>query len=112
MDGEGKYREATQRAGERRKLTERIMLTFLKEQRTESVWRSIEGLITIEAWDRVGQSFEFAHFTNLELARAIVAVHVPKRAGGSRPSVSAMKDAVGKLRADRGRLDQTLGKGS
>jgi hypothetical protein len=112
MDAEGRYRGATQRAEEVRKLTERIMLTFPKEHRTDSVWRSIEGLITIETWDRKGQSFEFAHFTDLELARAIVAVHMPKRAGGKRPSVDAMRQVVGKLRAERGRLDETLGKGS
>jgi hypothetical protein len=112
MDAEGRYSEATRRAEEVRKLTERIMLTFPKKHRTESVWRSIEGLITIETWDRKGQSFEFAHFTDLELARAIVAVHVPKRAGGRRPSVTRMRKVVGKLRADRGRLDETLGSGS
>jgi hypothetical protein len=112
MDAEGRYALPKQREEERRKLIERIMLTFPKRYRTPAAEESISGLITIETWNRKGESFEFAHFTDRQIAVAVGQAFQPKKKGKRCPSLKHRIDAVGRLRSRRGRLDELLGAGS
>jgi len=112
MDAEGRYALPRQREEEHRKLIERIMLTFPKGYRTPAAEESISGLITIETWNRKGESFEFAHFTDRQIAVAIGRVYRPKKKGKRCPSLEDRIEAVKRLRARRGRLDELLGAGS
>lgn len=111
MDPEGPYESPKQRDEERQKLTERIMLTFPKQFRTDAVEESIADLITIETWNRKGESFEFAHFTDRQIATAIGAVYVPKK-GKKSLSLKRRIEVISRLRAKRGRLDEMLGNAS
>jgi hypothetical protein len=112
MDAEGKYALPEQRRDERLKLIERIILTFPKKFRTAAVEDSIAGLITIETWNAKGESFEFAHFTDRQIANAIGKAYLPAKKGKSCPSLPRRIKAVGALRKKHGRLDELLGAGS
>jgi hypothetical protein len=112
MDAEGRYALPGQRKEEHRKLIERIMLTFPKKYRTAAVEDSISGLITIETWNRKGESFEFAHFTDRQIADAVGRAYVPAAKGKHCPSLERRLKAVARIRASRGNLDKLLGDGS
>lgn len=107
MDAEGKY--ATKRGREERRQAwiDRILRTLPKENRTEAVRESIDRLVAVETWDAKGQSFEFAHFTDRQLALATAQID-------RRESLSLHKriDIAGSIRGSRGKLDPLLGKAS
>lgn len=112
MDAEGRYKLPEQRERERDKLIKRILLTFPKRFRTESVADSIKDLVTIETWNAKGESFEFAHFTDRQIAVAVGEVYVPSKRGKKCPSLPRRTAAVANLRRTRGNLDTMLGNGS
>lgn len=70
-DAEGKLATQEQRARRRAVWVERILRTFPAAEHTPSVRAAINRLVYLETWDRRGQSFEFAHFTDRQLASAI-----------------------------------------
>ena len=112
MDAEGRYKLPEQRERERDKLIERILLTFPKRFRTESVADSIKDLVTIETWNAEGDSFEFAHFTDRQIAVAVGEVYVPPKRGKNPPPLPRRTAAVANLRRKGGNLETMLGNGS
>ena len=70
-DAEGKLATQEQRARRRAVWVERILRTFPAAEHTPSVRAAIDRLVYLETWDRRGQSFEFAHFTDRQIAGAI-----------------------------------------
>jgi hypothetical protein len=105
MDAEGKYKIAEKREQERKKLIDRVMLTFPAKHRTAAVRASIESLISITTWDSHGQSFEFANFTDLQIAKAIGEVKPRGRQG-----LEQRRQMVANLRTQQGNLKKMLGR--
>jgi hypothetical protein len=50
---------------------ERILRALRREMQTPIVREQVDKLVAIRTWNRRGESFEFAHFTDRQLARAI-----------------------------------------
>jgi hypothetical protein len=74
MDPEGPMSTRESREKRRAEWVERILQTFPQEYRSATVRDSIERLVYVETWDPKGQSFEFAHFTDRQLASATAAI--------------------------------------
>jgi hypothetical protein len=102
MDAEGPYEVPQGRKNQKGKWIERIMLTLPSQHRTTAVEESIRRLVSIDTWDRKGQSFEFAHFTDHELNRAVAEV----RRGRSQPDRTAK---IAEIRQAQGNLKKVLG---
>jgi hypothetical protein len=81
------------------------MQALPRELRTPIVAQQIRPFITVATWTRTGTSFEFAHFTDTEIATAAVALDRRKR----QPTLEKRVAIVAKLRAERGNLDKMLG---
>ena len=106
MDAEKKLATAEGRKKRREAWIKRILDTLPPADRTPSVQESIERLVApVDTWNREGESFEFAHFTDRELARAINKVDRRRNA----PSLEKRIEIVGKIRARHGNLKDTLG---
>jgi hypothetical protein len=81
------------------------MQALPRELRTPVVAQQIRPFITVATWTRTGTSFEFAHFTDAEIATAAAALDRRKR----QLALEKRIDVVAKLRAQRGNLDKMLG---
>lgn len=65
----------------------------------------LRQFVTVDTWTRTGTSFEFAHFTDAEIARGAAAI-------GDRVRQQTLEEriaTVAKLRAKRHNLDKMLG---
>ncbi|HET8895297.1 MAG TPA: hypothetical protein VFM96_14490 [Gaiellaceae bacterium] len=71
FDPEGPVVSDADREQRRQIWIDRIMRALPQEMQTAIVREQIERLVAIRTWNRRGESFEYAHFTNLQLARAI-----------------------------------------
>lgn len=107
MDAEGKYATAKSREERRQAWISRILDTLPPESRTPAVRESIDRLVAVETWDGKGQSFEFAHFTDRQLAVGTAAID-------QRAHLSLEKriEIAGSIRASGGKLDPLLGRAS
>jgi uncharacterized membrane protein YheB (UPF0754 family) len=65
----------------------------------------LDGLVHTDTWKRTGVSFEFAHFTDRQLAQAI---HRLDRRS-NRPTLEALIQAIASVRAARGNLKSAMG---
>ncbi|HTR75080.1 MAG TPA: hypothetical protein VMH33_07450 [Solirubrobacterales bacterium] len=104
MDAEGKVATAQGRKRRWKAWVKRIVDTLPAEDRTAPVRQSIERLVEVETWNAAGESFEFAHFTDEELAVAINEVDDRPNA----PSLNRRIEIVAHIRRERGNLDSTL----
>jgi len=104
LDPEGKSATFEQREKRREGWIERIMLTLPKELQTPLVREQVSRLVYIATWKRSGESFEFAHFTDLELATVIHSLDGRSR----KPSVSTLRSAIWSIREARGALDKVV----
>jgi hypothetical protein len=107
MDAEGKYATPQSREERRRVWVDRILQTLPPEDRTSPVRRSIERLVAVKTWNRKGQSFEFAHFTDRQLA--VATAKIDRRTNLSLEKRVEMAESI---RRSRGNLDPLLGSGS
>jgi hypothetical protein len=103
LDPEGTVSTREQRAKRRDTWVARLMRTLPKELRTDVVREQIENLVEVIAWRRNADSFEFAHFTDLQLATAIDALDRRPR----KPSPSKLRELVADARR-KGRNIDTL----
>lgn len=71
LDAEGAVSTQAGREARRVVWVERILRTFAKDDRA-GLRTQIDPLVTVTTWNRRGDSFEFAHFTDRQIARAIV----------------------------------------
>jgi hypothetical protein len=81
------------------------MQTLPRDLRGPVVAEQIRPFITVATWTRTGTSFEFAHFTNIEIATAAAALDRRRR----QPTLAKRVEIVAKLRAERGNLNKMLG---
>jgi hypothetical protein len=111
LDPEGKVSTAEEREKRRQDWVDRIMRTLPAElkktpERAEIVREQMEQFVFVETWrPRRSESFEFANFTDLELAEVIHALDARTK---RKPSVQTLRNAVANIRAQRGSLDCIL----
>jgi hypothetical protein len=100
-DAEGSMRTTSQRRNRLDVWIERVMRTLPPQHRTAAARQAVSRLVYVDTWRRNGESFEFAHFTDRELATAIS--RLDRRTAG-RPSVPDLTSRVAGIRASRGNL--------
>jgi hypothetical protein len=105
FDAEGEFATAADRRERRDKWVSRVMQALPRELRTPIVAQQLRPFITVATWTRTGTSFEFAHFTDTEIATAAAALDRRKR----QPTLEKRVEIVAKLRVERGNLDKMLG---
>lgn len=103
-DPEGPMATVEHREKRRQVWIERVMRTFPREHRTATVREGLDPLIHVDTWTRTGESFEYAHFTDLELAKAIAAFDERPR----QPGLAERRSHIAKLRARRANIDKAL----
>ena len=106
MDPEGKYATPESREKRRQVWIDRILETLPIEHRTQAVRESVGHLVSVRTWDTKGQSFEFANFTDRQIAKAAEAID-PRN-----PSPMTLKKRVEvtkNLRDRKGNLSPLLG---
>ncbi len=69
------------RAKQREVWVERMLRTLPIKQRTAAVHTSVARLVDVDVWNRSGASFEFAHFSDRQIAVAIDGLDRRGRAG-------------------------------
>lgn len=102
-DPENRLRSQEQREVRRRQILESIFASLPERFRTDRAKSQLDSIVTMDTWTN-DESFEFAHFTNDEIAEAIMRLHADS--GLSIPAVNpADIDAV---RLRRGNLKSIL----
>jgi hypothetical protein len=76
-DPEGRMRTTTQRRDARVGWIARLMLSLPADQRTSAVRSVVEEQLVVRTWRKPDTSFEFAHFTDRQLARAVAQLKDP-----------------------------------
>jgi hypothetical protein len=104
FDAEGKFATPETRRERRDKWVARVMQTLPRELQTPVVAEQIKPLVNVATWTRTGTSFEFAHFTDLEIATAAAALDMRRR----QPTFERRLELVGQLRRERGNLKAML----
>ena len=105
FDAEGKFATPASRRERRDKWVARVMLSLPRELQTAVVAEQIKPLVNVATWTRTGTSFEFAHFTDREIAAAAAALDIRPR----QLTVEQRIELVAQLRRQRGNLDKMLG---
>ena len=108
LDPEGSKTTREQRENHRSAWVERMLRTLPPEHRTEAVRESLGRLVYVETWDRVGSSFEFAHFTDRQIALALARHDTRER----QPTASQRTKLVAGARERRGNLKTVIGRKS
>jgi hypothetical protein len=104
VDPEGRAKTLEARNRWHANLLDRIMRTLGVDYDTQVVRDQVMNLIEIRTWNARGESFEFAHFTDRELAGAIDAIDLRSR----RPSFARRTAAVARVRESGGNLKKTV----
>lgn len=99
-DPEGRYVSSESRDDVREKWVDHIMDSFDPKYQNHHVRKSVGSLLQIEPWDNCGSSFEFAHFTDRQLAVALERLDTRDR----RPTLAKLIPAVGRVRSNKGNL--------
>lgn len=111
VDAEGPAETAAQREETRQKWLDRLLRTLPREWQRDAekmalMREQFDGLVNTTTWRESGASFEFAHFTDLQLMRAMQ--RLDKRA---RPMQFEKRlELVQAARAARGNLKIALGR--
>lgn len=100
VDAEDKFVTKDSCEKQRRKWVEQIYKAIPRDDRTPNLRNDLLSLVSVETWD--GQSFEFAHFTDTEIATRILDVYE----GPSPPSLRDLQSWVGSVRAKSGNLER------
>jgi hypothetical protein len=104
-DPENNLRTQDQRDTKRRQILGSIYASLPQRFRTERARSQLDSVVTIDTWTD-NESFEFAHFTNDEIAAAIRRVH--EEGGLPEPAVNAAE--IDAIRQRRGNLKSLLRK--
>jgi hypothetical protein len=94
FDPEGKAATREQREDRKRVWVDRIMSTLTHELQTPIVREQMQKFVFVQTWRRNRDSFEFAHFTDRQLAAAI---H-PLDKRPNRPSLEKLVGIISRLR--------------
>lgn len=104
-DAEGPMRTKEQGRRRREIWTERILRTFSEAHQTAAVREALRRLVYVETWNRRGLSFEFAHFTDHQLASAIAQLDHRDR----QPALRDRARQIGRVRSRRGNIASVMG---
>lgn len=105
FDAEGHFATAAERLKRRDVWVDRLMKALPPDMKTPAVRTQVRQLVTVATWTRTGTSFEFAHFTDGEIAAASDRLDQRPKA----PTLEKRLAVLTKLRAKRGNLDKLLG---
>jgi hypothetical protein len=97
VDPEGDSSTPVKRETQRHAMVNEVLESLPADARTPEVRADLEHIIRISCWGE--EAFEFAHFTDYQLAQAIRRV-----AGVHAPSVATISDSVGRCRRGRANL--------
>lgn len=103
-DAEGNLASEQDRRKERANLVDRMMRSLPREIGHQRVREQLNELVKVETWNSGGASFEFAHFTDLELAEAIDRLDP----NSSRPSIVDRAQHIASVRRSRGSLKKYM----
>jgi hypothetical protein len=106
-DPEGPVADTPGREKRRATWVGRILFTLPSEYRSDTVRKQLEQLVEVTTWNGLGESLEYAHFTDRQLAVGIL--QLPEHGRGR--TLLEMTELVRKHRARRGNL-KDLAKGS
>ncbi|MBA3736656.1 MAG: hypothetical protein H0W90_15945 [Actinobacteria bacterium] len=104
FDPEGPAATEASREKRRQDWVDRIMRAMPRELQTPVVREAMDTLVAIRTWNERGESFEYAHFSEEELARAIDALDTRER----KPTYVDLLDLVHKARAENWNLKKLL----
>ncbi|MDQ3740140.1 MAG: hypothetical protein M3320_00125 [Actinomycetota bacterium] len=93
-----------EREDRRRTWVGRVAREIPKEHRTPAVLASLDRLVYVDTWSPSGLSFEFAHFSDRQIAVAMQAVDRRAR----RPTLARRIEQVKSCRARRGNLRELM----
>jgi hypothetical protein len=99
-DPEGSFRSLEGRETVRRRWVERMVGGLPPEWRTLTIRNQLDRIVEIFVWNSKGESFEFAQFTDRQLAGAIRKVSRSQ----DTPSAADLRDAVATSRSQRRNL--------
>jgi hypothetical protein len=105
FDAEGKVATPALREERRQVWIDRIARAMPQQFQTPVVREQLERFVYITTWKRSGESFEFAHFTDLQLAMTIHALDTRTK---KKPTLETLCKAIANIRATRGNLDTVL----
>lgn len=105
FDAEGHFATAADRRERRELWVDRLMRTLPRELQSAVVRQQVSRLVTVTTWTRTGTSFEFAHFTDAEIAAASARLDRRRR----QPTPARRLTVIAKLRSSHGNLDELLG---
>jgi hypothetical protein len=89
------------REARRQAWLDRLLETFEAQHRTHAVRDQLESIIQVETWNTKGESFEFAHFTDRQIAEAFHTL--PGR--HTRKAIDELAGVVASLRTQRANLE-------
>jgi hypothetical protein len=99
-DPEGALGSASGREVIRRRWVDRFILGLPPKWRTDSIRQQIDRIIEVSVWSEDRESFEFAHFTDRQLARAIREVSRSR----DTPKTPDLIREVSRARSDRSNI--------
>jgi hypothetical protein len=104
-DPEGPMTTRPERDKRRKVWVDRILRALPDEYQTAGVRQALDTLVHVDVW-KGNLNFEYAHFNNRELARALAAVHQ----GPHQPAIAERIKQVAKLRAESANIQHALGR--
>jgi hypothetical protein len=108
FDPERPVADAEAREKRRQGWVDRILRAMPREYRTDAVRSQVDLLVRITTWNSKGESFEFAHFTDLQIARAIAGLPGHR----SQPKLDDLKRRVTQTRERHGNLKSLIPQGA
>lgn len=100
VDAEGKYKTSADRAALRERWVRHIARAARENHGVDLAEDDLRQLIEVQTWNRRGQSLELAHFTDLEIARGILATYQ----GSNLPAPSKLPAIIAGVRRSSGTL--------
>jgi len=99
MDAEGAYVTLADRKRRHDQWIRRILRTLPDAYQTADAEKQLADIVTIVTWNRAGESFEFANWTDTQIAKAILA-----QPGSPNLPTAQFAASVSRVRARRGNL--------
>lgn len=108
FDAEYPVADDAAREKRRQSWVDRMLRALPKEHRTDAVRGQIDLVVRATTWNSKGESFEFAHFTPIQLAKAIVAMPGHRQ----KPDLALVRQRVVKARDEHHNLRSLVPGGS
>jgi hypothetical protein len=80
VNAEGRFRTRQDREARRKQIARHIYNALQSEFQKRATLHYVESLVEVQTWRRTAKDLEYAHFTDRQLAQAILAtIRVPAR---------------------------------